>query len=785
MEPIEDILRVLTLEQKTELLAGANAWQTRALEEYGVPSVLMTDGPHGLRKLPDLTAATLDPSEPATCFPTAATLACSWDPALIAAVGRAIGEEACDQGVQLVLGPGMNIKRSPLCGRNFEYFSEDPLLSGVFGAAMVSGIQSTGTGACVKHFAANNREYFRMVANSIVDERALHEIYLRGFEHAIRAAKPWAVMSAYNLLNNEYCGEKESLIAGTLREDWGFDGLVISDWAACNNRTAGVKAGMDLQMPYAGPEYAAQIRDAVASGALSMEEVDACVRRVLRFVERCDRDREKDCSYPEHHDLARRAARESAVLLKNDGLLPLPEDKKVALIGAFAFSPRYQGAGSSAIVPRDLECAADVFPACGLPYEYAPGYPLSLEDGSPAAMREEAVALARRLGTAVILAGLPLSCEYEGVDRDNLELPAEQVELITEVAKVARTVVVLNCGAPVEMPWLEGVNALLHCYLGGEAGASAAGELLVGRADPGGRLAETYPLCLKDTPAHYFFRDSKHNVEYRESVYVGYRFYEAAGKDVLFPFGYGLSYTTFDWSGFALDQQETHVTATVTVRNTGERAGADVVQVYARGAGQPYAQLAGFCKVFLEPGESAQVHMTLDERSFQFYRSGWHWQNCEVSFGRDARSMVWSQNVRFENAETAPVYPVAPDGRWERGAFAALFDGGLPLFRTERPFTLNATPADLAVTPIGRRITQSMLESAEATRGPGAPEMRRIERQLVEQNPLRAVVTFSGGQLPLSLARRLLAAVNGNWVREIPGLLREMKRLKQSLAGTD
>ena len=570
MKSVKDILDSLSLQQKAELLAGMNGWQTCCFEDAGLPSITMTDGPHGLRRLPDLHSTGLEESIPATCFPPASTLACSYDPALIEAVGRAVGEEAHDQDVQLVLGPGINIKRSPLCGRNFEYYSEDPLVSGTLSAALIRGIQSTGTGACLKHFAANNREYFRMVANSIVDERALHEIYLRGFEIAVKEGRPYAVMSAYNLLNNQYCGETVGLVAGILRGEWGFDGIVVSDWGACCDRIQGVRAGLDLQMPYAGPTYAEDIRRTAEAGSLSMADLDACAERIVRFVERCEQGKAEPCtcSYPEHHDVARRAARESTVLLKNSGLLPLPENEKIALIGEFAVEPRYQGAGSSRINPKDLENAFDVFPEYGLPFEYAPGYSLDPHVSGAAQRREEAVRLAKRLGTAVILAGLPLTQEYEGVDRENLAMPQEQVELIEAVSKVARTVVVLCCGAPVVMPWLDGVEAVLHCYLGGEAGASAAAELLVGRANPCGHLAETYPLKLEDTPAYRFFRDAKHNVEYRESTYVGYRFYEAAGKDVLFPFGYGLSYTTFAWSGFTVSEKDGRMTASLTVKNT-------------------------------------------------------------------------------------------------------------------------------------------------------------------------------------------------------------------------
>lgn len=784
MKPIDEIMAALSTAQKTDLLAGENGWCTHAVPEAGVPSVLMTDGPHGLRKQKEEDLTTFENAVPATCFPAAATLSCSFDPQLVREIARAIAEEARDQGVQMVLGPGINIKRSPLCGRNFEYYSEDPLLAGRFGAAFIEGLQSVGVGACIKHFACNSREYFRMVTSSQVDSRALHEIYLRGFEYAVRTARPYAVMSAYNLINNHYCGEWEYLIKDTLRTDWGFQGIVVSDWGAVYSRVAGVRAGQDLEMPYSGREHADAVRRALRNGSLSQEEVDSCVRRVLEFVARCEKGSEVpySCSYGSHHDTARKAARESAVLLRNENnVLPLAKEQKIALIGAFAVQPRYQGAGSSLINPVHLENAYETFPKYGLPFTYAQGYGLaSTEPRTAKDLREEAVRAAGQTGTAVIIAGLPASMEYEGVDRENMDLPDDQNALISAVAAVAKTVVVLCCGAPVTMPWLSEVDSVLHCYLGGEAGASAMAELLTGDANPGGRLAETYPLKLEDTPAHLFFRDGRHNMEYRESIYVGYRYYEAVKKDVLFPFGYGLSYTTFEWHDFSFENTDGTFRAAVTVKNTGKRAGADVVQVYARGLSRLYPQLAGFSKVYLESGEEQRISIPLDTRSFSYYEDGWHTETSDVFFARNVAEPVYQDRITFADSHPAPSYPAAPDGRWDRRLFTSLFKEAPELFIVAHPFTLNATLADLRSAPAGDAINNLVTKyGSRMLAADDPPEIKQIMAKYLEQNPMRALVSLSGGAFSYGMASALLMMANGNYLLGVARLGLELRRLKK------
>lgn len=787
-EPPEELLKQLTLAEKIRLLSGLNSWNTVPVERLGIPAVLMTDGPHGIRKQydTDSSAAMLVPSVPATCFPSAATMSCSFDPELIGEVGRALGEEGREQDVQLILGPGINIKRSPLCGRNFEYYSEDPLLAGTYGAAMIRGMQSAGTGACLKHFAANNREYFRMVSNSIIDERALHEVYLAGFEQCVRDGKPYAVMSSYNLTNGTYSGESAALMTDTLRGDWGFDGMVVSDWGAVYNRVRGVETGLDLEMPYSGEEHAEQLEKALSSHRLTEEEVDACVLRILQFVDRCTRDLDTPytCDYDAHHDLARRAAAQSCVLLVNDGVLPLPEGSRIALIGKFAEEPRYQGGGSSGINPRDLEKARDVFPEYGFVCEYAEGYSLEEDrDVDEERLIEEAVEAAKRSDAAVILAGLPSLWEFEGVDREHLHMPEAQNRLIEAVSAVAPTVVLLCCGAPVEMPWVDKVNALVHCYLGGEAGASAAALVLKGDVCPGGKLAETYPLKLEDTPARYFFSNNRHNAEYRESVYVGYRYYDAAQKDVLFPFGFGLSYTTFSIDNVQIEPARggsPGATVTATVRNTGACAGSEVIQVYTQGVSRPYKSLAAFRKVFLEPGERTVVEIEVPERAFSFYIDGaWASESSLVHVARSSRDIVKSQRVDVAGSQSPPPYPVARDGHWDEAAFYGLFTRVPQQIVVERPFTLNATLADLLAAPTGQFINRTVKKYARGFfAGEQSAEFARLMMRYLDENPFRALVTFSGGAFPYGVASALLMIANGNYIVGIGRMGLELKKMR-------
>lgn len=613
----KEILSQMTLKEKLLLCEGGDFWHTRAFRKYGLRAVMMCDGPHGLRKqTAENDMLGVNASVPATCFPTAVAVGCSWDEALLARMGEAIGREARANGVSMVLGPGLNIQRDPLCGRNFEYFSEDPLLSGRLAGAWVRGAQRTGTGACLKHFAANSQEYKRFSSDSVMDMRTLREIYLTGFELAVKQSRPASVMCSYNRLNGEHASDSRFLLTDILRREWGFDGFVVTDWGALNDRTAALKAGCDLNMP-GGSRY--QIRKAmrdVREGRLSVSEVDACAERILNFILRAQETLSEPCDMAAHHALAREAAEQSAVLLKNDGALPVRGT--ACLIGYAAKHMRYQGSGSSHIHPAHLTS-----PCACLDWPWAEG---CLADGSTTdALIDEAVRLAATVETPVIFAALPDSFESEGFDREHMRMPDGVVRLIEAVAKANRnTAVVLLCGSPVETPWLDDVNALLYMGLSGEAGGEAAAALLTGAANPCGRLAQTWPLRYDDavTSAFYGTRDG----QYREGVFVGYRYYETAKKPVRFPFGCGLSYTSFAYSDLTADAHQ----VSVTVRNTGTRAGSEIVQLYiAPPAGviaRPARELRGFAKVTLAPDEEQRVTLPLDARSFAVWDGGWRTQ---------------------------------------------------------------------------------------------------------------------------------------------------------------
>ncbi|NNN29412.1 beta-glucosidase [Streptomyces sp. S3(2020)] len=627
----------LSLEQKAALLSGQDFWSTHALEDAGLPSVVLTDGPHGVRRqVGEFDHMGIYESLPSTCFPPAVAVGSSWDPQVAARVGAAVGQEARALGVHVVLGPGVNIKRSPLCGRNFEYYSEDPLLSGHLGAAHVRGQQEQGVGASLKHFAVNNQETDRMRVSADVDERTLREIYLPAFEHIVTEAAPATVMAAYNKVNGVHAAQNRWLLTEVLREEWGFTGAVVSDWGAVHDPVASVLAGLDLEMPGPTPEHTRRIVDAVRDGQLDESVVDTAVRRLLALADLVT-ERSDGFDTDAHHRLARELAAECAVLLKNDdGVLPLSSGQRIAVIGEFAASPRYQAGGSSHLRPTRLDNALDEIRALAAgrecPVEFAAGFTLD-GTGDAESLREAAVRLARSSDVALVFAGLPESAESEGYDRDTLQLPAVQVDLIRAVAAAAaRTVVVLSNGGIVSLEgWHDGADAILEGFLLGQAGGGAIADLLFGEVNPSGRLAETLPVRLEDNPSFVNFPGEQGHVRYGEGVMVGYRWYGATGTAVRHPFGHGLSYTTFavgDLSVAATGDDSAR--ASVTVTNTGDRAGKHVVQVYvATDAGpvrRPARELRAFAKVPLEPGESRRLTFDLGRRAFAHYDvqgAGW------------------------------------------------------------------------------------------------------------------------------------------------------------------
>ena len=619
-----EILQKLSLEQKCALLSGKNTWQTQDYPKQGVPAIWLSDGPNGLRKQAGAADHLgLNPSVPATCFPTAATMANSWDPELGEEVGRALGEETAANRVNVLLGPGLNVKRSPLCGRSFEYFSEDPYLSGKMAAAYVRGIQENGIAACPKHFAVNSQELRRMASNSVLDERTLRELYLTAFEIVVKEAHPKSIMSAYNKVNDTYANENHHLLVDILRKEWGFDGAVVTDWGGSNDHVEGVKNGSTLEMPSPGLGGARKLLKAVAEGSLTEQEIDLRVDELLELVLSTTAALEKEPrSFDEktHHELAQRAAAESIVLLKNEGgILPLKHGKKVTLIGDFALTPRYQGAGSSMVNPTRVDSLKDAMEAAELDMVgYCAGYERS---GKPnKAYLDEAVSQAKMADVVILCIGLDESSESEGLDRTHIGIPAVQKQLLDAVTAANPNVVaVVSAGSVIETDWVEQCKAVVHGYLGGQAGASAMLEVLTGWQNPCGKLAETIPLRYEDTPAARYFPGKKQNAEYREGLYVGYRYYETANKAVRYPFGYGLSYTTFAYSDLKVNAEK----VTFTLTNTGSVAGAEIAQLYVAKPDatvfRPAKELKGFTKVFLKAGESKTVAIPLDDKTFRYW----------------------------------------------------------------------------------------------------------------------------------------------------------------------
>ena len=618
---IEKILQQMTLEDKIALCSGENFWETKKYEAYGISSLFMCDGPHGLRKQENVADMLgVNESRKATCFPAEVTTAGSWDPELLTAIGSAIGEEAREQGVGLVLGPGANLKRNPLCGRNFEYFSEDPYLAGKLAAGFIRGAEAQGIGTSLKHFAVNSQEKCRFTSDSVLDEHTLRELYLTAFEIAVKEGKPSTVMCAYPKLNGVHCSDSKKLLTGILRTEWGFGGMVVTDWGAMNDRIEGFRAGCDLNMPGGSDYMEKEVLQAVKDGTLPERCVDDSARRVLELVFRAAQTlKEKtDCDYDAHHALAKRAAAEGAVLLKNeDGILPLKQDGKIAVIGAMARTMRYQGAGSSHINPTKLSQPLDFLPDA----LYASG--CDERGDTTDALLAEAEKAARQAEIAVVFAGLPDRCESEGFDRDDMKLPEGHLWMIEAVARAnPNTVVVLLCGSVVECPWADRVKAILYMGLPGQAGGEAAADLLYGRVNPSGKLAESWPMAYGDVPSSEIYGKTA-DALYQEGIYVGYRCYDKAGVPVRWPFGYGLSYTAFAYSGLTAEGDR----VSVTVKNTGTCAGAEVVQFYIgapqNGLHRPLRELKGFQKVFLQPGESRTVTFSLTDRSFALWQDGW------------------------------------------------------------------------------------------------------------------------------------------------------------------
>ncbi len=782
-----DAHKSLDLETKARLCSGRNLWQLEPVEELGLGRIMVADGPHGLRKQADGGEGIV--SHPATCFPPAVGLAASWDRALLAEVGAAIGAEALAADVAVVLGPGANIKRHPLCGRNFEYLSEDPLLSGELAVALIDGIQSVGVGTSLKHFAVNNQEALRMSVDAVVDERALREIYLAGFERAVKQAKPWTLMCAYNKLNGTYCSEHHRLLTEILRDEWGFEGLVMTDWGAASDRPAGIAAGLDLEMPGSRGINDGEILEAVANGSLTEDELDAAVERVLALIVRGSGAVTKPAptvNFDDHHELARRAAADSCVLLTNDGILPLAPGSSIALIGAFADKPRYQGSGSSRVNPTQLDTLlGSITELNGGPstVSYAAGYENDGDNPRPDLI-DEARLVARSADLAVVVVGLPPSFESEGFDRDHMRMPDQHNRLVEAVCEAnPNTVVVLCNGSPVQIPYVDRPRAILEAYLGGQGGGMGAARILFGEANPSGSLAETFPIRQTDHGSDPWFPGVGRQVQYREGIHVGYRWFDRVGLEVLFPFGHGLSYTTFDYGPLEVDGQSNAdqgiaLTARIAITNTGNRAGTETVQLYATRqdatVDRAAQELVGFQKIYLEPGQSESIEIPLDQRSFAFYdvkSAAWQIEPGLVELRAGSSSRDIRTTAQFNLVSSfqpgSGVTPAAPSvvTLQDDTGFEARLGYPIPEATPVEPFNRNSTVEEVSVTAIGRRFAAAVNKAAMQQFGLDEhtdDSFKLMFERMTAEAPLRSLAVLSGGKLSWATVDNMVKAMNAS-----------------------
>jgi len=792
-----ELILQMTQEEKASLCSGQSFWHTKAVKRLDLPSILMVDGPHGLRKHPRV----FDNAE-ATCFPAACACANSFNPDLLRRIGAALGEECLQESVSVILGPGMNIKRSPLCGRNFEYFSEDPFLCGELAAAFIQGAQSAGVGVSAKHFAANNQEWCRFVTDAVIDQRALREIYLCAFEKAVKQSQPWTIMCSYNKINGVYSSENKWLLTEVLRGEWGFNGIAVSDWGAVVDRVKGVDAGLDLEMPDSGGVNDALVLNAARSGRLREDVLDKSVRRNLDLIIKCVKN--KKCGFrfdaDAHQALAKEAAIQSSVLLKNDAdILPLKGNESLAVIGAFAKEPRYQGAGSSRVTPSKMESVFDCLKDSGVKFTYAEGYsliPFSPPDENKIA---EAVEAAKGKDAVIIVTGLPDEYEGEGFDRVSLDMPESHLKLIDAVCGInSNVIVVLQLGAPVVMPWIDNVRAVLIPYLGGQAAGAACADLLLGKACPSGKLAETWPKALSDTPCYNYFPGGGKSVQYRESIFVGYRYYDTAEKDV-YPFGYGLSYTTFKYSDLKIRKNE----VCFTVKNTGKFKGAEISQLYIgledSRIFRAVKELKGFARVELESGQKKKVSIPLERgaegviRSFAYYNTAvkkWAVEGGEytIYIGSSSRDIQLKGNVKVDGdrnelelvsqIETSPVYFSLPKGPLviPEAQFVALTGKPLPPldYVPGSPFTLDNTLSDLQTKPLGRFAAKRVLKAMEKHAAEIGEDEGQILKAMITHMPLRSIVMMSGGKFSKAAAEIVLEIANG---KAFSGIIKLLQRL--------
>ncbi len=794
----------MTIEEKAAFLSGKGEWQTRDFERLGIPSIFCSDGPHGIRKQAGAgDHLGLNASLPATCFPTAATIANSWDEELGETLGRTLGEEAMAEGVNVLLGPGLNIKRSPLCGRNFEYFSEDPYLAGKMAASYVRGIQSQGVYACPKHFAVNSQELRRMAMDSVIDERTLREIYLTGFEIAVKEGKAKTIMSAYNEVNGTYANENKHLLKEILRDEWGFDGIVITDWGASNDHALGVAAGSNLEMPNPGLDSARELIAAVESGKISMSDLDARCDELLDavmtlYVNAQNRSEEFDKNA--HHSIARRAASESAVLLKNDqSILPLKKGERVAIIGDFAFVPRYQGAGSSLVNPTKVETVAELVSAYDLQVVgMSRGYSRTGEED--AETRKEALDLAAKADVVLFFFGLNEDSESEGMDRTHMRIPQNQINLLQELgAANANLVGIISAGSAIEMPWHHHFKALLHCYLNGQAGAGAVLDILTGAVNPSGKLSETIPRRLEDTPSYRYYPSRERTSEYREGPYVGYRYYDTAEVPVLYPFGFGLSYTTFLYSDITVDENG----ISFAITNTGDVEGTEIAQMYVSLSGsrvfRPKKELKGFAKVSLKPGEKKTVKISFDDKTFRYFNVNtdkWEVEEGKYTIMVGASSQdirVCAEVVKSSTTENYPyakkVLPSYYSGKIENvsdAEYEKLLGRKIPDGKWSGQLSANDAFCQMyyAKSALARFAYRRLTAMKKKADDKGKPDLNIL---FIYNMPFRAMAKMTAGAVSMEMVDGIVSIVNGHFFgglgKVIGGYFRNNKKNKAYEAG--
>ncbi len=774
---IENVIKELTLEQKASLCSGADFWHTETIDSAGIAPIMVSDGPNGLRKQSELTDHMgIAESVVAICFPTASAMASSFDTDLIYTIGQALGEECQSENVSVLLGPGINMKRTPLCGRNFEYYSEDPYLAGEIGTAFVNGVQSQNVGVSLKHFAANNQETKRLTIDVLTNERTLRETYLSAFEKVVKQAKPWTVMCSYNRINGVYSCENEWLLDTVLRKEWGFDGLVVTDWGAMNDRIKALKAGLDLEMPSSHGETDKQIVAAVKDGSLDEAVLDKAVRNILTLVDKSIEGHAKylpanisanskksngsdssvnasfEYNKEEHHNLARRAASECAVLLKNDNsVLPLKEENKYLFIGEFAAKSKYQGGGSSHINSYNVESVLNALSTNKCNVNYYKGYNINADKSEDTALLNEVLSSISSNDTAVIFAGLPDSFESEGFDRSGLDMPDNQNLLIQEVSKkAAHTVVVLYNGSPVSMPWLDNVDSVLEMYLGGEAAGPATIDLLYGTVNPSGHLAETFPIRIEDTPAYLDFPGTPDHVCYNEGVFIGYRYYDKRKMPVLFPFGHGLSYTTFEYSDLNITSDSSDnftYNVNLTIKNTGKIAGSEVVQLYVNNSlyteNRPEKELKGFKKIALDAGASAKISFNLDKRSFAFFNEECHdWfvpsGQYKIAVGSSSRDLRLCTDIDVKS------------------------DDKIPFKATDVSTCEDIFKHAKNVNPLEKMLEKSGFASSTAkddSQDMGESTAKMMAAMFTD-TPLHSIISFSGDDLTIQDIKDTIAAIN-------------------------